>query len=266
MPSGARATPLAMPRPRTHGSASPPAGSTSNRPARGETLPPARCRGCRRTRRSAAHHRPRPIRRDSDADRDRHRRGVRRVQAQQRAARAPVPRLTGEEQAPLAVDDHRLRRPQPERRTRARGRRCHGCTARDAARPSTARSSGLPLWETRLSLVGLTPAPPPPARGPGKPLLAGALPWRGQTARATRGRDLQLNVPFPRKPPDLLMAESPPAGGLSALRARSRPVGGKAPDQGRMSFSVAVKRSPDSSSSPSMCRRAGPVSVHRSRK
>ena len=39
-----------------------------------------------------------------------------------------------------------------------------------------------------------------------------------------------------------------------------------AADQGRMSFSVAVNRSPDSSSSPSMCRRAGPVSVHRSRK
>ena len=26
-----------------------------------------------------------------------------------------------------------------------------------------------------------------------------------------------MNVPFPRKPPDLLMAESPPTGGLSAL-------------------------------------------------
>jgi len=41
---------------------------------------------------------------------------------------------------------------------------------------------------------------------------------------------------------------------------------GKAPDHGRMSFSVAVKRSPDSSSWPSMCRRAGPASVHSSRK
>src|ERR1700686_1708564 len=46
---------------------------------------------------------------------------------------------------------------------------------------------------------------------------AGALGWQGQIARATRGRDLHLNVPFPRKQPDLLMAESPPTGGLSAL-------------------------------------------------
>src|SRR5260370_25262948 len=45
----------------------------------------------------------------------------------------------------------------------------------------------------------------------------GALPWHGQIARATRGRDLHLNVPFPRKQPDLLMAESPPMGGLSAF-------------------------------------------------
>src|SRR5258708_10474953 len=49
----------------------------------------------------------------------------------------------------------------------------------------------------------------------------GALPWHGQIARATRGRDLHLNVPFPRKQPDLLMAESPPTGGLSAL---NRPI------------------------------------------
>jgi len=47
---------------------------------------------------------------------------------------------------------------------------------------------------------------------------------------ATRGRDLLLNVPFPRKPPDLLMAESPPPGGLSALngttwRLQRGPVG-----------------------------------------
>ena len=158
---------------------------------------------------------------------------------------------------------------------------------------------------------------------------AGALGWQGQIARATRGRDLHLNVPFPRKPPDLLMAESPPTGGLSALtgprpppllrgaspaltrrppssillgsdsnlanrRSRcgldaslqdrprhaehqsvepvhhgldeSRTRRRTAADQGRMSFSVAVNRSPDSSSLPSMCRRAGPVSVHRSRK
>src|SRR3954468_24285579 len=46
---------------------------------------------------------------------------------------------------------------------------------------------------------------------------AGALSWWGQTARATRGRDLLLNIPFPREPPDLLMAESPPKGGLSAF-------------------------------------------------
>ena len=45
----------------------------------------------------------------------------------------------------------------------------------------------------------------------------GALRWQGQIARATRGRDLHLNVPFPREPPDLLMAESPPTGGLSAF-------------------------------------------------
>jgi hypothetical protein len=97
---------------------------------------------------------------------------------------------------------------------------------------------------------------------------AGALRWQGQIAMATRGRDLHLNVPLPRKPPDLLMAESPPTGGLSAFngaRERER-VAEKAAGQGRMSFSVAVNRSPDSSSSPSMCRRAGPVSVHRSRK
>src|SRR5450631_584650 len=52
---------------------------------------------------------------------------------------------------------------------------------------------------------------------------AGALRWQGQIARATRGRDLQLNVPFPRKPPDLLMAESPPTGGLSALTGPQPP-------------------------------------------
>ena len=60
-------------------------------------------------------------------------------------------------------------------------------------------------------------------RSPRRRSGAGALPWQGQTARATRGRDLQLNVPFPRKPPDLLMAESPPTGGLSAFKgARNR--------------------------------------------
>jgi hypothetical protein len=55
-----------------------------------------------------------------------------------------------------------------------------------------------------------------------------ALLWSCQIAKATRGRDLLLNVPFPRKPPDLLMAESPPKGGLSALRgadARQRTAG-----------------------------------------
>ena len=164
---------------------------------------------------------------------------------------------------------------------------------------------------------------------PGRFWEARALRWQGQIARATRGRDLQLNVPFPRKPPDLLMAESPPTGGLSAFNGpavdplvrgacpaltrrppssillgsdsnlanrrsgcgvgrisggRPAPCGASvrrarpsrtrrarkgrrtAADQGRMSFSVAVNRSPDSSSAPSMCRRAGPVSVHRSRK
>jgi len=95
----------------------------------------------------------------------------------------------------------------------------------------------------------------------GRGSRAGALRWQGQIAMATRGRDLHLNVPLPRKPPDLLMAESPPMGGLSAFNELQ-----STPDQGRMSFSVAVNRSPDSSSSPSMCRRAGPVSVHRSRK
>ena len=53
---------------------------------------------------------------------------------------------------------------------------------------------------------------------------AGALGWQGQIARATRGRDLHLNVPFPRKPPDLLMAESPPTGGLSALTGPRPPL------------------------------------------
>jgi hypothetical protein len=38
---------------------------------------------------------------------------------------------------------------------------------------------------------------------------------------ATRGRDLHLNVPFPREPPDLLMAESPLTGGLSAFKEAS---------------------------------------------
>jgi hypothetical protein len=52
---------------------------------------------------------------------------------------------------------------------------------------------------------------------------AGALRWQGQIARATRGRDLHLKVPFPRKPPDLLMAESPPTGGLSALTGPQPP-------------------------------------------
>src|ERR1700693_5611554 len=52
---------------------------------------------------------------------------------------------------------------------------------------------------------------------------AGALPWQGQIAKATRGRDLHLNVPFPRKPPDLLMAESPPTGGVSALTGPAAP-------------------------------------------
>jgi hypothetical protein len=52
----------------------------------------------------------------------------------------------------------------------------------------------------------------------------GALRWESQIARATRGRDLHLNVPFPRKPPDLLMAESPPTGGLSALAAPQPPL------------------------------------------
>ncbi len=46
---------------------------------------------------------------------------------------------------------------------------------------------------------------------------AGAVGWWGQLAMATRGRDFLLNVPFPREQPDLLMAESPPTGGLSAL-------------------------------------------------
>src|SRR6202035_2024428 len=90
------------------------------------------------------------------------------------------------------------------------------------------------------------------------------------------------------------MAESPPTGGLSAFKAaldlpfaarglsslaehqsgepvdheldKARKRRRTAADQGTMSFSVAVNRSPDSSSSPSMCRRAGPVSVHSSRK
>ena len=48
---------------------------------------------------------------------------------------------------------------------------------------------------------------------------AGALRSDRQIARATRGRDLHLNVPFPREPPDLLMAESPLTGGLSALNS-----------------------------------------------
>jgi hypothetical protein len=65
---------------------------------------------------------------------------------------------------------------------------------------------------------------------PGRCWRTRALPWQGQIARATRGRDLHLNVPFPRKQPDLLMAESPPTGGLSALKGpRSRSPRGAAP-------------------------------------
>ena len=67
---------------------------------------------------------------------------------------------------------------------------------------------------------------------PGRCGETAALPLHGQIARATRGRDLHLNVPFPRKQPDLLMAESPPTGGLSALnRHRSRPPCCAAPVQ-----------------------------------
>ena len=54
-----------------------------------------------------------------------------------------------------------------------------------------------------------------------------------------------------------------------ALARAATERGGHMPatlSQGRMSLSVASKRSPDSSSWPSMCRRAGPSSVQRSRK
>jgi hypothetical protein len=58
----------------------------------------------------------------------------------------------------------------------------------------------------------------------GAPVRVGEWPlrWQGQTARATRGRDLQLNVHFPRRPPDLLMAESPPARTGNHQRSRHR--------------------------------------------
>jgi len=173
-----------------------------------------------------------------------------------------------------------------------RGRQ--GCASAPSGRPAAADVSVTPTEPTSASQTSLKQK-----RRTGTPSLerrcseAGALRLEGQIARATRGRDLHLNVPFPREPPDLLMAESPPTGGLSALtREQPQPLlrgacpaltaGGSssilsadstgakaartAADQGRMSFSVAVNRSPDSSSSPSMCRRAGPVSVHRSRK
>src|SRR5829696_735436 len=68
-----------------------------------------------------------------------------------------------------------------------------------------------------------------------------ALSWAGQTARATRGRDLQLNVPLPRKPPDLLMAESPPAGGLSALTGAMRSRASVVPE-GAVSGQDVVQR------------------------
>jgi len=175
---------------------------------------------------------------------------------------------------------------------RQRGRQ--GCASAPSGRPAAADVSVTPTEPTSASQTSLKQK-----RRTGTPSLerrcseAGALRLEGQIARATRGRDLHLNVPFPREPPDLLMAESPPTGGLSALtREQPQPLlrgacpaltaGGSssilsadstgakaartAADQGRMSFSVAVNRSPDSSSSPSMCRRAGPVSVHRSRK
>ena len=53
---------------------------------------------------------------------------------------------------------------------------------------------------------------------------------------------------------------------LRRLDFAERPAPPRPADQGRMSCSVTVKRSPDSSSSPWTCRRAGPVSVHSSRK
>ena len=81
--------------------------------------------------------------------------------------------------------------------------------------------SGLTGSRTVSTLLALTPEWLPAADGwmnrNGAYTTAGALRWKGQIAMAPRGRDLHLNVPLPRKPPDLLMAESPPTGGLSAL-------------------------------------------------
>ena len=69
-----------------------------------------------------------------------------------------------------------------------------------------------------LNASGLSSAVTRPRRVGAKAMLGeGALSWQGQIAMATGGRDLHLNVPFPRKQPDLLMAESPSTGGLSAL-------------------------------------------------
>ena len=96
--------------------------------------------------------------------------------------------------------------------TATRGR----VTRREAPRsmPSSSATGGMPaVWHRFWKRSRLA------AHSWNRP---GALLWRGQTARATRGRDLQLNVPFPRKPPDLLMAESPPPGGLSALTGPCR--------------------------------------------
>jgi hypothetical protein len=73
----------------------------------------------------------------------------------------------------------------------------------------------VPLSEHLLSALAVTR--PRPVSRQRRCSEVGALRCEGQIARATRGRDLHLNVPLPRKPPDLLMAESPPTGGLSAL-------------------------------------------------
>src|SRR3954451_3496668 len=65
---------------------------------------------------------------------------------------------------------------------------------------------------------------PGAACGSRAPFVRGRATLGGSDSEGNLRARPSLNVPFPRKPPDLLMAESPPTGGLSALTGRTRPV------------------------------------------
>jgi hypothetical protein len=65
---------------------------------------------------------------------------------------------------------------------------------------------------------------------------------RGSDSEGNQRARPSLNVPFPRKPPDLLMAESPPTGGLSALTgARWRLLRRAGPSRARQARGVAAE-------------------------